>query len=128
MQAPEASRLLLVVHHHAIDNLSRAVVLADLAHALDRMERGEPAGVQRPPVSYPQWARALAAHARSDEVRRTEGYRLAPARHEVGRLPVDQHAGPNSEAPRSRAPAGARRARTAAPCAAPTRCATTCST
>jgi len=88
----------IVVHHHAVDNLSWPIVLGDLATAYEQLARVEPVRLERPPVTFARWARELAAFAQSAEVRGTAEFWLSEARRGVGRLPTDHDAGPNTEA------------------------------
>ena len=64
----DEGRLLLTVHHLAVDGVSWRVLLGELAAALAQEERGE--AVQFPPASTPwsDWARHLAAYASSAHV------------------------------------------------------------
>ena len=62
------SRLLLVVHHLAMDGVSWRILLADLATALDQLERGEPVRLPAKTTSFKAWAETLAERALSPEV------------------------------------------------------------
>ena len=61
---PPRDRLLLVIHHLAVDTVSWGILLEDLQLALSRLSAGGSA--ELPPVStpYPQWARLLDARMR----------------------------------------------------------------
>ncbi|RSS64700.1 hypothetical protein EF912_01765 [Streptomyces sp. WAC07061] len=60
-------RLLIVFHQLAIDMLSWSVVLADLEETYTALEAGRDDVWPAEGTSYPEWAEALAAHARTPE-------------------------------------------------------------
>ncbi|EFL13735.1 condensation domain-containing protein, partial [Streptomyces sp. C] len=60
-------RLLVVFHQLAIDMLSWSVVLADLEETYTALEAGRDDVWPAEGTSYPEWAEALVAHARTPE-------------------------------------------------------------
>ncbi|MFI2371881.1 condensation domain-containing protein [Streptomyces sp. NPDC018833] len=60
-------RLLIVVHQLAFDMVSWSVLLADLQELYTALEAGRRDVWAAEGTSYPQWAQALAAHARTPE-------------------------------------------------------------
>ena len=60
-------RLLIVVHQLAIDMVSWSVLLADLEEVYTALEEGRSDVWPTEGTSYPEWAQALAAHARTPE-------------------------------------------------------------
>ncbi|SCD99386.1 pristinamycin I synthase-2, partial [Streptomyces sp. OspMP-M43] len=61
-RGPDATgRLLLVVHHLAVDGVSWRILLSDLAAADRALAAGEPPGLITPPVTFPEWARKVRA-------------------------------------------------------------------
>ncbi|WP_308120586.1 condensation domain-containing protein [Streptomyces bambusae] len=60
-------RLLIVVHQLAIDMVSWSVLLADLEEVYTALEAGRQDVWPVEGTSYPEWAQALAAHARTPE-------------------------------------------------------------
>ncbi|WP_079250860.1 condensation domain-containing protein [Streptomyces amritsarensis] len=62
-----AGRLLIVVHQIAIDMVSWSVLLADLEEVYTALEEGRHDVWPAEGTSYPEWAQALAAHARTPE-------------------------------------------------------------
>ncbi|MGW9085442.1 condensation domain-containing protein [Streptomyces yangpuensis] len=60
-------RLLIVVHQIAIDMVSWSVLLADLEEVYTALEEGRHDVWPAEGTSYPEWAQALAAHARTPE-------------------------------------------------------------
>jgi amino acid adenylation domain-containing protein/non-ribosomal peptide synthase protein (TIGR01720 family) len=67
-------RLLLAIHHLAVDGVSWRLLLAELAEAYDQVEQGE--AIALPPASTPWsvWAARLAAHAQTSEVQAELGW------------------------------------------------------
>jgi amino acid adenylation domain-containing protein/non-ribosomal peptide synthase protein (TIGR01720 family) len=61
-------RLLLVVHHLAVDGVSWRILAADLAVAWNAIEAGRPPVLEPVPVSFRTWARHLAEQARTPEI------------------------------------------------------------
>ena len=62
-------RLLLVVHHLAVDAVSWPVLVDDLLTAYAQLKSGEPAVLPAKTTSFKQWAEHLAAYATTDEAR-----------------------------------------------------------
>jgi len=88
---PEQSgRLLIVVHHLAMDNLSWRILLQDLWALYAQLGQGA--------VSFKQWAEELVTHARSDRLRRELIGWLAQPRHAAPLLPLDYTGGENTVA------------------------------
>ncbi|WP_281203447.1 non-ribosomal peptide synthetase [Nocardiopsis trehalosi] len=58
-----AGRLLLVVHHLAVDGVSWGVLRADLAAAWAALAAGRAPATAPPPTSFARWARLLHRHA-----------------------------------------------------------------
>ena len=59
-------RLLLSVHHLAVDAVSWRVLLEDLESTYLQLERGEPVALPAKSTSFQAWARRLESHARSE--------------------------------------------------------------
>jgi len=94
--ADRTGRLLLAVHHLAVDGISWGVLVEDLERACAQIERGE--AVRFPPktTSFRQWAQRLEDYARTPEAEDELDRWLArpPARP----LPVDHPGGGNTVA------------------------------
>jgi amino acid adenylation domain-containing protein/non-ribosomal peptide synthase protein (TIGR01720 family) len=88
-------RLLLVIHHLAVDGVSWRVLLEDLQRLYEQAARGEAARLAPKTTSFGGWARRLAQHAASGAPRGEAEYWTAPARLEAPRLPVDHPDGAN---------------------------------
>ncbi len=89
--ADRTGRLLLTVHHLAVDGVSWRILLEDLERAC--------AGEMLPPktTSFRDWALRLAEHARAPEVEAELPYWLALADAPAAPLPVDLPGGTNTE-------------------------------
>jgi len=83
-------RLLIVVHHLAVDIVSWGILLADLQQGYKQLEQGA-AEVQLPAktTSYQQWAEVLQQYAESEQLAAQVDYWTNPERGGIGRLPVD---------------------------------------
>src|SRR5262249_54986714 len=95
MLAGEAPRLLLAIHHLAVDGVSWRILLEDLATACAQLLAGEPVELGRKTSSYKAWAEQQAAAARRLEKEEAVGFWRELLRGGVGRLPVDQPGGEN---------------------------------
>ncbi|MGH8908707.1 MAG: amino acid adenylation domain-containing protein [Egibacteraceae bacterium] len=82
-------RLLLVVHHLAVDWVSLVILLEDLVTVYNQLEAGLPVRLEPKTTSFRQWAHRLAAYAQSDVLRKELDHWLDEARRHVHRLPVD---------------------------------------
>ncbi|WP_410586699.1 amino acid adenylation domain-containing protein [Amycolatopsis sp. lyj-23] len=88
--AGRPGRLLLAVHHLAVDGVSWRILLEDLAHAYTRERDGAPVELPPKTAAFRDWAQALAQHAHSDEVGAQTGHWLSVARAGAGSgLPLD---------------------------------------
>ncbi|ADJ46533.1 non-ribosomal peptide synthetase [Amycolatopsis mediterranei] len=92
-----AARLLIAVHHMAVDSMSWPILLEDLTEAYRSLAAGEPVRLPEPSTSYRQWARRLAEHTGSPRFADESGYWLA-ARPAVAALPTDRLNGLNVQA------------------------------
>ena len=90
------SRLLIVVHHLAIDGVSWRILLEDLETAYGQVCRGEEIALPPKTASYRAWAEMLVAHARSEPLRQELDHWLSQPSGRIIRLPVDS-AGVNTE-------------------------------
>ena len=90
-------RLLLTVHHLAMDGVSWRILLEDLQMIYQQINRREP--IQLPPktTSFRYWAERLVKYAQSEPVRKELDYWLGLPWEGVPRLPVDVPGGDNSE-------------------------------
>jgi non-ribosomal peptide synthase protein (TIGR01720 family) len=96
--ARSASRLLIVIHHLAVDILSWSFLLEDLHVIYKRLSHGE--AVRLPPktTSYKDWAERLSDYAQSAELRREATHWLSDSFRSGARLPLDDPAAVNTAA------------------------------
>ncbi len=88
------SRLLLIVHHLAVDGVSWRILLEDLLHAYQQVGRGE--SVRLPPktTSFKDWATRLVEYGQSDTIATELDYWLADVEAIAVPLPTDYPASP----------------------------------
>ena len=89
-------RLLLAVHHLAVDGVSWRVLLEDLQRAYEQLRAGRSVELPAKTTSFQEWSRRLSEHARSSSLETEAAYWLeveSPAR-----LPVDCPGGDNTVA------------------------------
>jgi natural product biosynthesis luciferase-like monooxygenase protein/amino acid adenylation domain-containing protein/non-ribosomal peptide synthase protein (TIGR01720 family) len=96
--AGRPARLLLAVHHLAVDAVSWRILLEDLAAAYARLSAGEPVRLPPKTTSFQAWARGLEALARSEKLAAERAWWLERPWTEAARLPVDFSDGVNTEA------------------------------
>jgi hypothetical protein len=94
----QPNRLLIVIHHLAVDGVSWRILLEDLQTAYEQISRGET--IQLPPktTSFQQWAQRLQEYAHSSELQQEQNYWLTQLRKPVCPLPVDFSGGANTVA------------------------------
>jgi amino acid adenylation domain-containing protein/non-ribosomal peptide synthase protein (TIGR01720 family) len=92
------ARLLIVIHHLVVDNVSWRILLEDLQTAYQQLSAGQ--ALQLPPktTSFKHWAERLTVYAQSTTLRRELTYWLAEPRTQFARLPVDYPGGANTVA------------------------------
>jgi non-ribosomal peptide synthase protein (TIGR01720 family) len=89
----QPGRLAWVVHHLAMDGVSWRILLQDLQTVYRQLAVGEAASPTPPGTTpFSQWARRLATHAASPELRKEAAYWLDEGRQAMRPLPVDLHA------------------------------------
>ena len=93
----QAQRLLVVIHHLAVDGISWRILLEDLWTAYSQAARGQAISLPRKTTSAKRWAELLKGRARSPEAAREEAYWTGNAGRPTTRLPVDRTEGANTE-------------------------------
>ncbi|RNB58932.1 amino acid adenylation domain-containing protein [Brevibacillus gelatini] len=93
----QEGRLLIVIHHLAVDGVSWRIITEDLNKLCNQLLQGKQ--VQLPPktTSYKYWAEKLAEYAHSDSIREEAAYWLNSLDAEVNALPKDYENGQNRE-------------------------------
>jgi amino acid adenylation domain-containing protein/non-ribosomal peptide synthase protein (TIGR01720 family) len=92
------SRILIVIHHLAVDGVSWRILLEDLWTAYGQRKKGEAVALPPKTTSFKHWAEKLAEHARSPELYSEKRYWLADVREHPGTRAADQPDGDNTEA------------------------------
>jgi amino acid adenylation domain-containing protein/non-ribosomal peptide synthase protein (TIGR01720 family) len=93
-----SSRLLLVIHHLAVDGITWQILLDDLHTVYQQLSRGESPALPLKTTSFQRWAQVLAEYAQSAELRQESGYWLSHSHARISRLPVDDTQGVNTVA------------------------------
>ena len=92
-----SSRLLLVVHHLAVDGVSWLILLDDLWSAYGSRLRGEPIALPPKTTSFQRWAERLVAHARTARLLEEASFWLSRSGDRAARIPVDHQRGEDTE-------------------------------
>ncbi|GCE27610.1 hypothetical protein KDA_30940 [Dictyobacter alpinus] len=87
--ADQPSRLLMVVHHLAIDIVSWQIVLDTLQTIYQQLLNGQKVQVRHTSTPFTYWANRLFQYAQSPEVRQEFSYWMAQPWSEVAALPMD---------------------------------------
>jgi amino acid adenylation domain-containing protein/non-ribosomal peptide synthase protein (TIGR01720 family) len=92
------SRLLLVIHHLAVDGVSWRILLEDIKTAYKQLESGKP--IQLPPktTSFKHWAEKLTEYAFSPAATKELTYWSNISTPKITHLPVDSKGGANTKA------------------------------
>jgi amino acid adenylation domain-containing protein/non-ribosomal peptide synthase protein (TIGR01720 family) len=90
-------RLVIVIHHLAVDGVSWRILLEDLELACRQLAGGEAVRLPAKTTAFRAWAHRLAEYARSEEPRQDLAYWLDEGRAQAGRLPLDMPGGDNLE-------------------------------
>jgi amino acid adenylation domain-containing protein/non-ribosomal peptide synthase protein (TIGR01720 family) len=85
----KTARLLLVIHHLAVDGVSWRILLEDLQAAYRQLSGREAIDLPPKTTSFKQWTERLVEHAQAEDLDRESAYWLDEARASVSRLPVD---------------------------------------
>jgi amino acid adenylation domain-containing protein/non-ribosomal peptide synthase protein (TIGR01720 family) len=96
--APGDARLLLLIHHLAVDGVSWRVLLEDLQTACLQLLDGEAISLPAKTTSFQAWAERLTEHARALPLESELSWWLGEAEGAPVRLPIDQPAAADTEA------------------------------
>ena len=97
--AEQSSRLLIVIHHLAVDGLSWRILLEDLQTVYQQLSRAEAIVLPPKTTSFKQWASRLTEYAQSEAVLSESTYWLGESPKEI-RLPRDYADGANTQGSR----------------------------
>jgi amino acid adenylation domain-containing protein/non-ribosomal peptide synthase protein (TIGR01720 family) len=87
--ASQPARLLLAIHHLAVDIVSWSILLEDLQTACQQLSQGEPVRLPSKTTSFQHWANLLHEYALSPAVHSQLDYWLSLPWQEVLPLPLD---------------------------------------
>ena len=82
-------RLLIVIHHLAVDGVSWRILIEDLQRAYQQHERGQPVQLPHKTTSFHAWAHRLTDYARSPELMQEASYWLRTGETQNPALPID---------------------------------------
>jgi non-ribosomal peptide synthase protein (TIGR01720 family) len=88
-------RLLMVVHHMAVDGVSWRIMLEDVANWYGQRERGEQITCGRKTTSFKQWAEKLQEYGKSEKAKAERTYWAGEEARAVEELAVDYEGGEN---------------------------------
>ncbi|WP_229547355.1 non-ribosomal peptide synthetase [Nostoc sp. CHAB 5836] len=87
------SRLLIIIHHLAVDGVSWRILLEDLFTAYQQLEQQETIQLPLKTLAFQDWAMLLQEYGKSEVVRSQLNYWLKQPWSEVNSLPVDHPTG-----------------------------------
>ncbi|MEG4440289.1 amino acid adenylation domain-containing protein [Microcoleus sp. AT9_B5] len=85
----QPNRLLLAIHHLAVDGVSWRILIEDFQTAYGQISRGETVALPPKTTSFKQWAERLHEWARSPELQGEFDYWFALSHQPTSRLPID---------------------------------------
>ena len=94
--AEETGRVLMVIHHLAVDGVSWRILLEELPAIYEQLQRGAAVELPAKSSSYQEWARQLVGYAGSAELQPELSYWTAGGREQGPGLPVDSAGGANT--------------------------------
>jgi amino acid adenylation domain-containing protein/non-ribosomal peptide synthase protein (TIGR01720 family) len=94
----EPNRLLLAIHHLAIDGVSWRILFEDLQTSYEQLEKGLAIALPRKSTSFQQWAEQLQAFAQSSSLLTERAHWLRLQGKNQIFLPVDHRTGANTYA------------------------------
>jgi non-ribosomal peptide synthase protein (TIGR01720 family) len=83
------SRLLIIIHHLAVDGVAWRILLEDLMAGYQQLSKGEEVKLPPKTTSFKRWAQRLTEYAQSATLRAELDYWLAETRSQIAALPVD---------------------------------------
>ena len=95
--AKKPSRLLIIIHHLAVDIFSWQILVEDLLTAYWQLFRGDAIELPLKTTSFKLWAERLTDYAQTPVLRQELSFWLEQQRHRVGSLPLDHWGGDNIE-------------------------------
>jgi amino acid adenylation domain-containing protein/non-ribosomal peptide synthase protein (TIGR01720 family) len=93
------NRLLIIIHHLAVDSLSWRILLEDLQNAYEQLQARVKIKLPPKTTSFQQWSHKLTDYANSETLKQELTYWLVESRHtSLTSIPVDYPGGANTEA------------------------------
>jgi len=86
-------RLLIVIHHLAVDGVSWRILLEDLSLAYQQLERGKAIELPAKTTSFKDWAVLCREYARESQLHSELDYWLRPVQSPIVELPADYPVG-----------------------------------
>jgi non-ribosomal peptide synthase protein (TIGR01720 family) len=96
--AGRTGKLLIVIHHLAVDGVSWRILLEDLRSAYLQSIEGRTVRLPPKTTSFKRWAEQLEAYAQSESLRQETGFWLGELSKQTGRIPLDFAGGANTVA------------------------------
>ena len=87
--AQKNDRLLIVIHHLAVDGVSWRILLEDLQTAYESLEHGRAVNLPRKTTSFKRWAERLEEYRQSPALEQELDYWLGDERAGISPLPLD---------------------------------------
>ena len=91
-------RLLLIIHHLAVDGVSWRILLENLQTAYQQLQNGKPIQLPLKTTSFKHWAEKLTAYAQKDVAKKELTYWQNISSTQINHLPIDCTQGDNTEA------------------------------
>lgn len=94
--ADKPGRLLIIIHHLAVDGVSWRILLEDLQTAYQLAAKGETIHLPPKSTSYKQWAQRLYEYAQNGNFEQESTYWFAESRKQIRPLAIDKIGGENT--------------------------------
>ncbi|MEM1394198.1 MAG: condensation domain-containing protein, partial [Cyanobacteria bacterium P01_H01_bin.150] len=94
----QPSRLLILIHHLAVDGVSWRILLEDLETLYEQLSQGKKAQLPAKTTSFKYWSRCLQEYAQSAILQQEWDYWLRESWQQIAPLPVDFSDGDNTVA------------------------------
>ncbi len=96
--AQTSRRLLIIIHHLAVDGISWRILLEDLQTAYQQLSQGETITLPNKTTSFQEWSYRLQEYAQSPTLKQELNYWLTQLKKPISPLPVDYAEGKNTVA------------------------------
>jgi amino acid adenylation domain-containing protein/non-ribosomal peptide synthase protein (TIGR01720 family) len=93
----QPGRLLIIVHHLAMDGVSWRILIEDFQAAYQQILAGQEAQLSPKTTSFKHWAEKLTEYSRSEAQQKEVDYWISVSRKPIYPLPVNDPAGENTE-------------------------------